>query len=739
MATHARVVATSVLLFVLAVDMPAQSPGTRGTAPSIVEGQPSDPLRAVPSNVQGQQTPPPPAPTQQTDQPPAQAQPPPAGQRPPVIRTGINFVSVDVIVTDKKSGDVVLDLKQDDFDVREDKKPQKVETFDVVKIDPLEESTKHVREIRSTDDEETEAKQPNVRLFVLLLDDYHVRRGSDLASRKPLIDFVENQLGPQDMVAIMYPLTPVTALTFTRNRESLISALEKFEGRKGIYEPRNEFEERYFYYPVATVEAIRNEVSMSAIKGAAVRLGSMREGRKSIILVSEGFISSVPAQLNDPSAAYPGMNNPAKFQPGVDYNQDPRSQSNDFFNQADLNGRLREVFDTANRNNTSIYAVDPRGLAAFEYDINQGVGLTTDKKLLGESIDTLRVLADNTDGRAIVNRNDLAAGMKQIMRDASGYYLLGYTSASAPTDGKFHNIDVRVKRPNVEVRARKGYWAYTPDDVAKATAPMKPEPAPAVSNALNAIAEPTRGRPARFWVGTDRGPAAGQSRVTFVWEPIVAVADRRAATDAASRVMLTATGGDGKPVFRGRVPTDAPAPAPAAADGATNGSPPPPPAGASVSFNAPPGPLELRIMVEGATGQVVDSTTRTLTVPDYTRTRASIGTPRVYRVRTARELLLIKKDLEASPTPGRDFSRAERMFVRFDAFGAGGTTPDVTAKLLNRGGQQMADVPVAAAAGQPFQIDFPLASLAAGEYLLQIDAKTAAGSAQEMIAFKVGS
>ena len=105
--------------------------------------------------------------------------------------------------------------------------------------------------------------------------------------------------------------------------------------------------------------------------------------------------------------------------------------------------RLREVFDTVNRNNTSIYAVDPRGLAAFEYDINQGVSLHDRSQYLNDSIDSLRVLADNTDGRAIVNRNDLAAGMKQIMRDASGYYLLGYTSSSAPTDGKFHTIDVQ--------------------------------------------------------------------------------------------------------------------------------------------------------------------------------------------------------------------------------------------------------------------------------------------------------
>src|SRR5207237_4980471 len=438
-----RLLSTACVILLLAVAMPA----------------PIDELRAAPASVEAQQQTPPAQP--QPAQPPA-GQPPanpqqPAEQR-PVFRGGINFVSVDVIVTDKKSGDVVLDLGKDDFEVREDKKSQRVETFEVVKIDPVAEAATRPKESRSLEDEKREAKLPNVPPYVILLVDYHVRRGSDLAVRKPLLDFVQNQLGPQDMVAIMYPLTPVTALTFTRNRESLVSAITKFEGRKGIYEPRNEFEERYYYYPTATVEAIRNDVSMSAVKGAAVRLGGMRDGRKSIIFVSEGFMSSIPPQLNDTSAAMPGLG--GRVSPGVEAANDPRSQSTAFFNEADLMNRLREVYDTCNRNNTSIYAVDPRGLAAFEYGVEQGVGLQTDKRNLTQSIDTLRIVADNTDGRAIVNRNDLGTGMKQIMRDASGYYLIGYTSAAAPTDGKFHNIDVRVKRPGVEVRSRKGYWAY---------------------------------------------------------------------------------------------------------------------------------------------------------------------------------------------------------------------------------------------------------------------------------------
>ena len=81
---------------------------------------------------------------------------------------------------------------------------------------------------------------------------------------------------------------------------------------------------------------------------------------------------------------------------------------------------------------------------------------STSQSYLNASIDTLRELAENTDGRAIVNRNDLAAGMKQIIRDSSAYYLVGYNSTQAPTDGKFHEIKVRVKRPGVQVRASQG-------------------------------------------------------------------------------------------------------------------------------------------------------------------------------------------------------------------------------------------------------------------------------------------
>src|SRR4029453_3920688 len=160
----------------------------------------------------------------------------------------------------------------------------------------------------------------------------------------------------------------------------------------------NEFEEKYHYYPAQTVEMVRNQVVMTALKGAAIKLGGLREGRKSIIFVSEGFTGLLPPQLNDPVASMPGIGNQARTSASAQ-----NSDRAEWGAQVDMISDLSLIFTEMNRNNTSIYAVDPRGLAPFEYDINQGVGLQVDKKHLDLSLDTLRALADNTDGRAIIN------------------------------------------------------------------------------------------------------------------------------------------------------------------------------------------------------------------------------------------------------------------------------------------------------------------------------------------------
>jgi hypothetical protein len=440
--------------------------------------------------------------------------------------------------------------------------------------------------------------------------------------------------------------------------------------------------------------------------------------------VSEGFTAMLPTQLQDPVASQPGLGNPYKGDAGAPQ----ASATQNLIAKSDLLSDMQQVFSTLNRQNTSIYAVDPRGLAPFEYDVNEGVGLQQDAVGLRASLDTLHELASNTDGRAIVNRNDLATGMQQIMRDSSGYYLLGYNSTEAPTDGKFHSIKVNVKRKGVDVRARKGYWAYTVEDVARANKEAsKPEAPSAVTTALKELAAPARDRAARFWVGTARGEN-GKTRLTFLWEPPAAIPGQRAA-DPAARVALTAISPDGRPLFRGRVPEES-----AAGTSATTAVP----TGGAATFDVQPGQLELRMVVEGARGQVIDSVGRELTVPDYSTVEVSFGTPRVYRVRSVPELQALKSRPDAVPTADREFSRTDRLFVRLDAYAPGGVVPAMTARLLNRAGEPMSSLPVQTPPARSAEVDLPLSALAAGEYIIELNAKTPTGSAQELIAFRVG-
>ncbi|MDP1572019.1 MAG: VWA domain-containing protein [Vicinamibacterales bacterium] len=671
-------------------------------------------LSVVP--LSAQQPPPPPA--------PAEGEPAEAPEQ-PVFRAGINFVRVDVIATDR-DGNPVTDLTPGDFEVFEDNAPQTIETFRLIQLDG-QTVIPPTRRIVTRNDEETAAQQEDARIFVFFLDDYHVRLGSSMSARRHLVEFVQTRLGPNDLLAVMYPLSPLDTVVLTRDHQSVIRMLERFEGRKFDYKPRNSTEMQYQFYPAEAVERIRRQVSLSAIEGLTIRLGSLREGRKAIILVSEGYLTMLPPQLRDPNAGMPGVGNPARGNPfaGEGSLNEDRAQ---FAAGADLQQELRDVFDSANRNNTSIYAVDPRGLASGEFDISQNVGTQMSQTALNQTTDTLRVLADQTDGRAIVNMNDLGRGLAQVVRDSSAYYLLGYNSTGAPSDGKFHRIRVRVRRPGVEVRARRGYWALTAEETAAALAPAREGPAPEVMSALAELADHARPRPVRTWVGRTVG-SDGHSEVTLVWEPVPPPPGVR--REAASHVSVVASAADGTVVYRGRVP----------GEGETAASGPAGRPGAHVRFPAPPGRLQLRLSMEGEDG-VIDSEDREMIVPDPTAPDVRIGTPQVHVARTVPEFRRIAGDPEAVPTASREFRRTERLLVRLEAAAPGGAAPTVVARLLNRAGDPMSELTVAAPAdsGGPFSIDFPLSSIPPGEYLMEFAAgQDGLDTVKELIAFRVGS
>lgn len=658
--------------------------------------------------------PPPPAQT-----PPAQVPPAPAEQ--PTFRADINFVRVDVIVSDRQ-GNPVHDLRQEDFEITEDGKPQTIQTFKLVNVtENAGVGSDPPREVRNLIEEQTEASRDDVRLFAVFLDDYHVRLENSMRAREPIAQFIENRLQPADMAGIMYPLWSIGDVMLTRNRKDVANAIRAFQGRKYDYRARNAFEERYVHY-VSTIEAerIRNQVTLSAIKGLITRLGGLREGRKAILLISEGFTNSLPTQVQDQIATCNGgpCGNQPRSRPDPVGGGGPlqaRQEAQEFFQQGDLLSDLRSVYELANRYNTTIYAIDPRGLAPFEFDLStQGsanVSLTKDRAMLDNTMDTLRLLADETDGRAIVNTNDLDNGLRQIVRDSSAYYLVGYTSTLSQPDGRFHKINVRVKRPGVQVRARPGYLALNAVEAERATAPKKAGPPAAVTEALGALAATSRRSLIRSWIGMSPG-TDGKTKISFVWNPNPAVPGVRATAAAPTQVQLVAGGANSDLYHRGRSGPG------------------------RVEFEVPPGPIDLEIAVEDDAKEVLDRETRKIIVPSL-GLGLTLSTPEVFRGRTLPEWQKLSSDAAALPVIERDFRRTDRLLVRVGAQSAGGT-PTIAARLLNRDGGEMSVLPVTPAGFRELShIDVPLAALPPGEFLIEVIAKDAAEQVSSLIAIRV--
>jgi len=647
------------------------------------------------------------------------AQDPPQQPQRPVFRGGIDSVSVDAVVTDKQ-GRPVLDLTAADFEVREDGKPQSIDTFRLVRSgDALAGPTRAgaTSSILSMAQQNTEAGRDENRLFAIFLDDYHTRRMNSLRVRLQLADFVR-ALQPSDLVALVYPLLPVAAITFSRDHDGTAQALLNFEGRKYDYTPQNSYEERLVYQPPQVIERERNRTVMTALEGLCLYLGSLREGRKSILFVSEGFSGTMP-----PGVFTRGTMSPAAspfF--GNEGALDPRLEQ---INTADLQAQLRYVFIAASRTNTSIYTVDPRGTTPSEFSIEDRVDPSVDRRVLNETLDTLHQIANETDGRPIVGRNDIGPGLDQMRTDSSAYYLFSYVSTEAPRDGKFHRIEVKVNRRDVDVRARKGYWAYTPADVERANAPEKPGPPSDVTEALTdlvSVSDAASRRPLITWVGAEPGNGP-EARVTVVWEATGSGAVA-GGFDAVSKVELVVMSAFGDEIFRGEVPKRADLMRPAG----------------SVAFNAPPGPINLRLTAENDRAVRLENAQLEFVVPDFAAAAPRITPPTVFRARTARDVQNLRAAENPVPSATRTFLRSERLLLRFEAFGPGGLVPTIAMELLNKQGESLVALPAPTlVSGNRFEAVVGLGSLPPGEYLFAITATVDGQTSRQLLAVKVES
>jgi VWFA-related protein len=656
----------------------------------------------------------------QDAQAPAAQEPAPAGQQPPaVFRGGVDSISVDVRVTDLK-GRPVTDLRPEDFEIREGGRVQTITNFKLIEVDDGLDDPAARSALRSLGDQSRETAREDNRLLAIFLDDYHVRDINAVRIREQLADFVRT-LTPHDLVALATPTMSMQALTFSREHQQTAAMILNFEGRKYDYRPRTTFEERYANQLPAVQERMRNDLTLAALEGLCVVLGSLRDGRKTLLFVSEGLAGTLPAGVRT-RGGFPMPTLPEG--PTVDPDVQERRV---FLDQAEILSDMQQVFRVAARANTAIYTIDPRGLSGTEFSIEDSVNAATDTLIRNQALDSLRTIALETDGRSIIMKGDPLPQLRQMVEDASTYYLLGYNSSIAPRDGKFHEIEVHVRRPAVRVSARKGYWAYSEEDVRRAMAPPRPAAPPEVADALEALTALTARAPSAagltVWAGA-RQPAPDQPSVTVVWEAPPSLG--RGTRAVVKTVELDVTSDSGETVFKGPV-------APVADAGRPAGQ---------ATFDAPPGAmLRVRVTATDGGGVRLDVRDHHLEVPDASSAPGlRLTTPFVFRGRTALDLREVRTQAAPMPTAGRTFARSERMLVRFQAFAPGGAPPAVTIRLLNATGQPLATIPAEAAANSPstYEAELAFGAFPPADYVLEIAAAADQDVVREYLALRIG-
>lgn len=414
---------------------------------------------------------------QQTATPPA-AEEPQAGdiaQR-PLFRAGARFVRVDVFPTGK-DGRPVEGLTAGDFEVYEDGERQTIDTFEFVDIEP------DLEEARVDPNTQAEgdawARDPRARLFVIVLDTKHVGVTGGARVRRPLIDMLDRLIGPRDVFGVITPQLRPSDLMLGRKTITAADMLMRHWAwgtagtpiRDGI---QDFFEGCYGFVsssPLARelVARSRERETLTHLQGLVARLGGIRDEKKTVIVVTQGWTQF---GRND-GAAYnlgapvPGIytgggrisTRDTQAAPGQADRAECARAASELLSH-DNSRDFRELYAEAQRANVSFYPVDPRGLAVYDTPISEMRGsILDDFQGLRTRRDSLQEIAINTDGRALMHSNDIGAELRKLAESLSTYYLLGYYSGNTNFDGRFRKIDVKVRKPDIKLKARRGYYA----------------------------------------------------------------------------------------------------------------------------------------------------------------------------------------------------------------------------------------------------------------------------------------
>jgi VWFA-related protein len=416
-------------------------------------------LFLIAANVVGQQSPPATG-TSAKEKPGA-----PQKEKEDVVRISVTLVQVDAVVTDEK-GRYVTDLKPEDFEIFEDKRRQQITNFSYINTQPA--SGGVAGAAATSPSKSTTTPMPPARLspdqvrrtIALVVDDLSMSFESIQFVRNSLKKFVDEQMQPGDLVAILRTGAGIGALQqFTSDKRLLYAAIERVRynlmgsGHLSAFADITSDapsdgglgQEEFRRFQLESERSREQLFSVGTLGAINFVVRGLRDlpGRKSVILLSDGF---------------------------------------QMFSQGGSNDRVLEsvrcLVDLANRSSVIVYTIDARGLqtagltAADNVRFRGGAGVAqkvSDRRdQLFNSQGGLSYLANQTGGFFVRNTNDIPAGIGRALDDQKGYYLLGYIpdqSTFKVVQGKrqFHNITVKVKRAGLRVRSRTGFYGI-PDE-----------------------------------------------------------------------------------------------------------------------------------------------------------------------------------------------------------------------------------------------------------------------------------
>jgi VWFA-related protein len=368
--------------------------------------------------------------------------PAPTRQQSPTFQSSVDLVTLDVSVHNSK-GQFVATLQPSDFEIYEDGVRQKIETFVLMHggrmffardaAAPVATASESVflPSARPTTD-------ASGRVFILFIDDLHLDAAATGKTRQILKRIRDTLLHEGDMFGIVTTGTSSVSQQLTYDRQILDAAIERITGNalkpseilnRGSWGAQGPIEVRHH-------ARIAFETAYDLVKN----LESITNRRKAVLYISSGYdfnpyertrFEQMVEQLHTTAEALT-----------YDAFQITR-ESRDTLNEADLVGELATLTRAAQRANAKFYPIDPRGLIAGQ-SIDDEVNPQDFQDHVRDTQTSLRVIAEETGGHAVVNQNDFDKGLRRIDAETSDYYLLGFVSSNPDRLRRTRKLQVRA-------------------------------------------------------------------------------------------------------------------------------------------------------------------------------------------------------------------------------------------------------------------------------------------------------